>query len=101
MNSGTWRVLGPFPEREGVLAVDEAAVPARADQQALEAERREAALAFGDVVRVERIERAEAHRLLGARSTSAAIWSLTACTMSSAGAVEIAVQVSAGNGCSR
>src|SRR4030095_1382661 len=52
-------VLRPFPERKGIVAVDEAAVPARADQQALEAERREAALALDDVAIFERVERAQ------------------------------------------
>src|SRR5262252_6792238 len=48
------------PERIRVLAVDEAPVTARVDQQALEAERAETALAFRDVARIERIEGAEA-----------------------------------------
>src|SRR5262245_59674124 len=52
--------LRPFPERKGVRVVDELAVPARGDQQALEAERRETALAFRDVTGIERIERAQA-----------------------------------------
>src|SRR5262249_62210790 len=51
--------LRPFPEREGGLAVEELAVPTRRDQQPFEPERTEAPLAFGDVARIERIERAE------------------------------------------
>jgi len=52
--------LRPFPEREGVFRVDELAVPARRDQQPLEAERAKTALALGDVACIEWIERAEA-----------------------------------------
>src|SRR5499433_2681579 len=52
--------LRPFPERKGGFAVDELAVPARRDQQSLEAERSKTALALRDVACIERIERAEA-----------------------------------------
>src|SRR5262249_60428473 len=38
--------LRPFPERKRVFRVDESAVPARRDQQSLEAERSKAALAL-------------------------------------------------------
>jgi hypothetical protein len=50
-------VLRPFPKWKSGLAVEELTVPTRGDQQAFEAERPEAALSFGDMARVERIER--------------------------------------------
>ena len=53
-------IFGPLPKRIGVLAVDEAAVPAGADQHALESERHETTLAFGDLPRFKRIERTHA-----------------------------------------
>ena len=52
-------VLRPLPKRKSGLGVEELAVPTRRDQEALEAERPEAAFAFGDMARVERIERAQ------------------------------------------
>src|SRR5262245_20874526 len=52
-------VLHPFPERKCVLAVEEPSVPARRDQEPLEAERPEAALALCNMALVEWIERAE------------------------------------------
>src|SRR6476661_10488861 len=52
-------VLRPFPKRKSGLGVEELAVPTRRDQKALEAERPEAAFPFGDMARVERIERAQ------------------------------------------
>ncbi len=52
--------LGEFPERIGVLRVDEPAVPARADEQSLEAQRPETAFGLGDLRLVERIDRAHA-----------------------------------------
>jgi len=53
-------VLRPLPESKRVLAVDELPVPARVDEQALEAERTEAPFAFDDLGRVERIDGAHA-----------------------------------------
>src|SRR5262249_17400225 len=89
--------LRPFPERKGVFRVDESAVPARRDQQSLEAERFQTALALGDMACIERIERPRP-QLLFARATTAAAWSLTCLTTSLAGLREIALIPSAANG---
>ena len=95
-------VLRPFPERKGVLVVDEGRVPARIDEQPLEAERPHAALAFRDLALVERIDAcpgptaSQARR--PARAISAAIWSLPCRTTSIAGFFVMAVTISAVNG---
>jgi len=52
-------VLRPLPKRKSGLGVEELAVPTRRNQKALEAERPEAAFPFGDMARIERIERAQ------------------------------------------
>src|SRR5215469_8608014 len=89
--------LRPFPEREGVFRVDELAVPARRDQQPLEAERAKTALALGDVACISGLS-VPRPQLLFARATTAAVRSLTCLTTSIAGLREIAVITSAANG---
>jgi hypothetical protein len=65
--------LGPLPEREGVLGIDEAAVPARADQQSLEAELPRQRSPSPMWVGSSGLSVPRPHRFCGARSMRAAI----------------------------
>ena len=65
--------LRPLPEREGGRAVDELPVPTRSDQQPFESERTEAPLAFGDVARIEWIERAKTPVAVRARDDGSGV----------------------------